>query len=69
MDSALEKLLCKMCSNGLRMEQRELRHDRHTVSLLTALWSMVFSPKYRGKILVEKTIALAVEGIIRKICK
>ena len=35
MDLALEALLCKMCSNGLRMEQRELRHDRHTVSLLT----------------------------------
>ncbi len=49
------------------MERRELRHDRHTVSLLTD--HMVFSPKYRGKILVEKTIALAVEGIIRKICK
>jgi len=28
---------------------------------------MVFSPEYRGKILVEKTIA--VEGIIHKICK
>jgi len=27
----------------------ELRHDRHTVSLLTD--HMVFSPKYRGKIL------------------
>ena len=49
------------------MERKELRHDRHTVSLLTD--HMVFSPKYRGKILVEKTIALAVEGIIRKICK
>ncbi len=49
------------------MERRELRHDRHTVSLLTD--HMVFSPKYRGKIPVEKTIALAVEGIIRKIYK
>jgi REP element-mobilizing transposase RayT len=49
------------------MEHRELRHDRHTVSLLTD--HMVFSPKYRGKIPVEKTIALAVEGIIRKIYK
>ena len=48
-----------------RMEHKELRHDRHTVSLLTD--HMVFSPKYRGKIMVEKT--LAVEGIIRKICE
>jgi len=39
------------------MERRELRHHRHTVSLLTD--HTVFSPKYRGKILVEKTIALA----------
>ena len=49
------------------MERRELRHDRHTVSLLTD--RMVFSPKYRGNIPVEKTIALTVEGIIRKIYK
>ena len=48
------------------MERRELRHDRHTVSLLTD--HIVFSPKYRGKILVGD-VALAVEGIIRKICK
>jgi len=49
------------------MERRELHHDRHAVSLLTD--HIVFSPKYRGKIPVEKTIALAVEGIIRKMCK
>jgi putative transposase len=49
------------------MEYRELRHDRHTVSLLTD--HTVFLPKYRGKILVEKTIALALDGIIRKTCK
>jgi len=48
------------------MERRELRHDRHTVSLLTD--HMVFSPKYRGKILVGD-VALALEGIIRKTCK
>ncbi|MEA1894074.1 MAG: IS200/IS605 family transposase [Euryarchaeota archaeon] len=56
-----------MCSIALCMERKELRHDRHTVSLLTD--HMVFSPKYRGKILVEKTIALALDGIIRKTCK
>ena len=56
-----------MCSIALRMERKELRHDRHTVSLLTD--HMVISPKYRGKILVEKTIALALDGIIRKTCK
>jgi hypothetical protein len=48
------------------MECRELRHERHTVSLLTD--HMVFSPKYRGKIPVGD-VALAVEGIIREICK
>ena len=55
-----------MRSNVRRMERKELRHDRHTVSLLTD--HMVFSPKYRGKILVGD-VALAVEGIIRKTCK
>ncbi|KAF5415215.1 MAG: hypothetical protein C5S48_06420 [Candidatus Methanogaster sp.] len=48
------------------MEQRELRHDRHTVSLLTD--HMVITPKYREKILVGD-VALAVEGIIRTTCK
>jgi len=49
------------------MERKELRHDRHVVSLLTD--HIVFSPKYREKILVEKTIALALDGVIRKSCK
>ena len=31
------------------MNRKELRHDRHTVSLLTD--HMVFAPKYRGKML------------------
>jgi len=31
-------------------ENRKIRHDRHTVSLLTD--HLVFSPKYRGKMLV-----------------
>jgi putative transposase len=48
------------------MERRELRHDRHTVSLLTD--HLAFSPKYRGKILVGD-VALALDGIIRKTCK
>ncbi len=64
---ATTKCFYKTSSDVHRMEHRELRHDRHTVSLLTD--HIVFSPKCRGKILVEKTIALAVEGIIRKICK
>ena len=55
-----------MGSIALCMECKELRHDRHTVSLLTD--HTVFSPKYRGKILVGD-VALAVEGIIRKICR
>ncbi len=34
------------------VNRRELHHDRHTVSLLTD--HLVFSPKYRGKILREE---------------
>jgi REP element-mobilizing transposase RayT len=45
--------------------KKELRHDRHTVSLLTD--HMVFSPKYRGKVLVGD-VAMVAEGVIRKIC-
>jgi putative transposase len=45
---------------------KQLRYDRHTVSLLTN--HMVFSPKYRGKVLVEK-FAMVAETIIRKTCK
>jgi putative transposase len=44
---------------------KELRHDRYTVSLLTA--HMVFSPKYRGKVLVGD-VAMLAEVIIRKTC-
>jgi len=45
---------------------KELRHDRHTVSLLTD--HMVFSPKYSGKVLVGD-VAMLAEAIIRKTCK
>ena len=45
--------------------KKELRHDRHTVSLLTD--HMVFSPKYRAKILVGD-VGLLTEAIIRKTC-
>ncbi|CAD7767331.1 MAG: Transposase IS200 like protein [Candidatus Argoarchaeum ethanivorans] len=48
------------------MERRYLRHDRHTVSLLTD--HMVITPKYMGEILVED-VALAAEGLIRKTCR
>ncbi|RZB29207.1 MAG: putative transposase [Candidatus Argoarchaeum ethanivorans] len=47
-------------------QRNDLRHDRHTVSLLTD--HMVFSPKYRGKILTGD-VALVTEGTIRKTCK
>ncbi len=46
--------------------RHELRHDRHTVSLLTD--HLVFSPKYRGKVL-EGEVAEAAEEIIRETCK
>ncbi len=45
--------------------KKELRHDRHTVSLLTD--HMVITPKYRGKILVGD-VGLVTEAIIRKTC-
>ena len=48
------------------LKRKELRHDRHTVSLLTD--HLVFSPKYRGKMLVGD-VAMIAEGIICKTCK
>jgi len=49
-----------------RVTRHELRHDRHTVSLLTD--HLVFSPKYRGKVLLGE-VAEAAEDIIRENCK
>ena len=46
-----------------RVTRRDLRHDRNTVSLLTN--HLVFSPKYRGKVL-EGEVAEAAEEIIRE---
>ncbi|HEY9206952.1 MAG TPA: IS200/IS605 family transposase [Candidatus Methanoperedens sp.] len=43
----------------------DLRHDRHTVSLLTD--HMVLTPKYRGKILTGE-VAFIAEGVIRATC-
>ncbi len=48
------------------MNRKELRHDRHTVSLLSD--HMVFAPKYMGKILTDD-VAMVMEGIICKTCK
>jgi putative transposase len=44
----------------------DLRHDNHTVSLLTDY--VVFSPKYRGKVLLGE-VSEAAEEIIRETCK
>lgn len=49
-----------------KVTRRDLRHDNHTVSLLTD--HLFFSPKYRGKVL-EGEIAEAAEEIIRETCK
>ena len=49
-----------------RVTRHDLRHDRHTVSLLTD--HLVFSPKYRGKVLLGE-VAEAAEEIIRENCK
>jgi putative transposase len=53
-------------AKGERVTRHELRHDRHTVSLLTD--HLVFSPKYRGKVLLGE-VAEAAEEIIRENCK
>ncbi len=53
-------------TKGERVTRHELRHDRHTVSLLTD--HLVFSPKYRGKVLLGE-VAEAAEEIIRENCK
>ena len=53
-------------ANRDMVTRRNLRHDRHTVSLLTD--HLVFSPKYRGKVL-EGEVAEAAEEIIRENCK
>jgi len=45
--------------------RHDLRHDRHTVSLLTD--HLVFSPKYRGKVLLGDVAEVA-EEIIRETC-
>jgi len=46
-------------------KKQELRHDRHTVSLLTD--HLVITPKYRGKILTGE-VAFIAEAIIRGTC-
>jgi len=50
----------------VRVTRHDLRHDRHTVSLLTD--HIVFSPKYRGKVLLGDVAEVA-EEIIRETCK
>jgi REP element-mobilizing transposase RayT len=47
-------------ANRDMVTRHDLRHDRHTVSLLTD--HLVFSPKYRGKVL-EGEVAEAAEEI------
>ena len=42
-----------------RETRSDLRHDRHTVSLLTD--QLVFSPKYRGKVLLGEVAEAAKE--------
>jgi putative transposase len=51
---------------GPHIKKELRRRDRHTVSLLTD--HMVFSPKYRGNVLVGD-VAMVAEAIIRKTCK
>jgi hypothetical protein len=42
--------------------RNDLRHDRHTASLLTD--HLVFSPKYRGKVLLGEVAEAAEEIVI-----
>ncbi len=55
-----------MEANRDMVTRHDLRHDRHTVSLLTD--HLVFSPKYRGNVL-EGEVAEAAEEIIRETCE
>ena len=55
-----------MGAKGERVTRHELRHDRHMVSLLTD--HLVFSPEYRGKVLLGE-VAEAAEEIIRENAK
>jgi len=57
--------MSEMEANRDKVTRHDLRHDRHTVSLLTD--HLVFSPKYRGKVL-EGEVAEAAEEIIRETC-
>lgn len=50
--------------NG-QTRMKELRHDRHTVSLLTD--HLVITPKYRGKILTGE-VGFIAEAVIRSTC-
>jgi len=43
-----------------RVTRHELRHDRHTVSLLTDY--LVFSPKYSGKVLEGEMVERYMQG-------
>jgi REP element-mobilizing transposase RayT len=47
-----------------KVTRHDLRHDRHTVSLLTD--HLVFSPKYSGKVLLGD-VAEAAEDYQRKL--
>ena len=53
-------------ANRDMVTRHDFRHDRHTVSLLTD--HLVFSPKYRGKVLLGDVAEVA-EEIIRENCK
>jgi putative transposase len=53
-------------ANRDMVTRHDLRHDRHSVSLLTD--HLVFSPKYRGKVLLGDAAEVA-EEIIRETCK
>lgn len=46
--------------------RHDLRHDRHTISLLTD--HLVFSPRYRGKVL-EGAVSEVAEEVIRETCR
>ena len=48
-----------MEANRDMVTRQDLRHDRHTVSLLTD--HLVFSPKYRGKVLLGDVAEVAEE--------
>lgn len=56
----------KIHKTNNRYNRNKIRRDRHTVSMISD--HLVFSPKYRGKVLIGE-VAVRTEQLIREICR